>query len=93
MGGENALPVEALTASLMFYFQSFLELHSSRIMDGQIPWTAVNDYGQRYNLDELEFEDFRYMIREIDDEWRDIQVEKRKAEEARNRQPKRPGRR
>lgn len=34
---------------------------------GPIPWTAVNEYAQRYGLDDDEQEDFEYLIGEMDD--------------------------
>lgn len=35
-------------------------------MGGPIPWTAVNSYAQRYEMDEEEFEDLLYHVRALD---------------------------
>lgn len=34
---------------------------------GSIPWTAINDYCGRYNIEEEDFETFNILIRQMDE--------------------------
>ena len=73
-----------LRAHLAFYFNAFAELHGCRsagLSEGAIPWTALDAYARRHGIAGLEFEDFSYLVRALDDEWLKVMVEKRKAEE------------
>lgn len=36
---------------------------------GPIPWTAINDYGLRYEMTLEEFESFSFLIRRMDSVW------------------------
>jgi hypothetical protein len=53
--------------SLMFIWNSFWELSTTRHEMGPIPWTAVNEYCKRWGIDDSqEFDEFMFFIRGID---------------------------
>lgn len=62
---------------MAFYYNAFAELASDRTMDGGIPWTAISQYGRRYEIEGQEFEDFAFLIRALDQEWQKIMDEKK----------------
>ncbi len=55
---------------LTWIYNAFQELTTCRInmmSVGAIPWTAINDYARRYNIDEEDFERFCALIRSMDE--------------------------
>lgn len=57
-----------LDISLIWYWDSFLQLNSTRFKDfGEIPWTAIDSYCDRWGIVEPEeFDSFCYIIKSID---------------------------
>jgi len=54
---------------LEFYYDAFEELSTCRPQSyslGLIPWTAINDFAKRYNLEREEFDEFSQIIRGLD---------------------------
>lgn len=68
-----------LMPGLELYLNAFWELHTCRQIGfgvGPIPWTAVRHYGNMLDLDELEFSEFSYLIKQLDSaylQWRNEQ--------------------
>lgn len=59
--------------SLMFYWEAFWELNTTRHELGSIPWTAMNEYCKRWGIDsETEFDSFCFFIRGLDNEYLSI---------------------
>lgn len=53
--------------SLMFYWDAFWELSTTRHELGPIPWTSLNEYCKRWRItDPVEFDEFTFYIRGID---------------------------
>ena len=53
-----------LDASTLFYWEAFRELSSTRHELGPIPWTAMNDYCYRWEINKAEeFDSFCFFIR------------------------------
>lgn len=64
---KNQKKTPQFCASLMFYWDSFWELNTTRHELGQIPWGAINDYCYRWNMTDLnEFDSFVYFVRGLD---------------------------
>jgi hypothetical protein len=62
-------------SSLMFIWDSFWELSTTRHELGPIPWTAINEYAKRFNIDDMdEFDSFLFFIRGLDTEFLDIKT-------------------
>lgn len=66
----NAPEVET---GLEFYLQAFLDLDSSRSLGlsmGPIPWTAINEWAKRHEVEDQEdFDDLVYMVSRLDAQW------------------------
>jgi hypothetical protein len=45
-----------------FYFQAYKRLHACSGMNGQIPWTAIVEYGREFDLEGDELEEFVTII-------------------------------
>lgn len=56
-----------LNELLIWYWESFWELSTTRNDMGQIPWTAINEYANRWGINsDTEFDTFIYFIRSMD---------------------------
>jgi hypothetical protein len=78
----------------MFIWDAFWDLSAERRnhdnIVGSIPWTAINDYAQRYNITDItEFDSFVFVLRSLDSEFRNIQ---QKEINKKNSMPKKPKR-
>lgn len=87
---EAGLPVPVtiaespkVTGGQLFYYEAFNDLHTTRSCGfdiGPIPWTAISEYANRYQLyDEDEFSLFKNVIREVDVAYMRFAKEKIKA--------------
>lgn len=59
----------ALRTSLLFYWNAFWDLNSTRPIGfsiGAIPWTAADQYAKRYDLSSNDFELFWAIINQLD---------------------------
>ena len=59
----------ALFQGLELYYDAFLELNSCRTTGfglGPIPWTAMCDYAEAFELDEEQKDDLFYYVRAMD---------------------------
>lgn len=71
-----------LLQGLEHFYLAFQELSSCRPVGmgiGAIPWTAIREYAQQENFVGEDYEEFMYMIREMDNAWLEYQNEKAKA--------------
>lgn len=71
--------------SLMFIWDSFWELNTTRHEIGPIPWTAINEYCKRWGIiDTNEFDEFMFFIRGLDSAFLNYKTEeiKRKRDAA-----------
>lgn len=57
-----------LRQPLVFYYSSFWELSTERLLDGgYIPWSAINRYANRWGIVcDAEFDSFLHIIRSCD---------------------------
>jgi hypothetical protein len=63
-----------LDPGLQWYLSAFFELSTDRSMGfgpGPIPGMAIRDFAKWYQVTADEFDDFVYLIRELDAEWLD----------------------
>jgi hypothetical protein len=61
-----------LGLGLELYYDAFLELNSCRASGWglmPIPWSAIRDYAETFDLDEEQFEDLYYYVRVMDTEF------------------------
>lgn len=58
---------------MQFHFAAKSELNTCAGMNGQIPWTAIRDYGLTYGLTVEEIDDFTRMIRALEEGMREGQ--------------------
>lgn len=60
-----------LWLGLELFYDAFWDLNSCRDLGavgfGPIPWSAVKDYAQTFELDSEQFQDLYYYIRRMDD--------------------------
>jgi len=59
----------SLFQGLELYYDAFLELSSCRFTGfalGPIPWTAMRDYAEAFELDEEQKDDLFYFVRAMD---------------------------
>lgn len=63
---ERLLNRPVLSAGTLFYWHAFLELNTCR-GEGCIPWTAIDRYAVRYDVNEELFEDLVDVIGVLDD--------------------------
>lgn len=66
---ERILNRPELLPGLEFIFNAFNDLCSERQMSmalGPIPWSVIDQYARRYNLDSESYEVFKYLIRQMD---------------------------
>lgn len=52
---------------MSFYFEAKSELNTCADMHGVIPWTAILSYAQTYGLDVEQFDDFKRIIRSMEE--------------------------
>lgn len=64
-----------LRFGLQLYLQAFLNLDSER-NEGPIPWSAIRDYAQAFELDEEQTDDLFYFVRRLDSEQMRIRAAK-----------------
>jgi hypothetical protein len=63
-----------------FFYNAFVSLNTCRLTDyGGIPWTAVEQYAQRYCIDEEQADLLHGVIKEVDQWFLDYQDKKQKA--------------
>lgn len=74
-----------LAPGLALFWDAFWELHTCRVQDGLIPWTAVDAYARRYALDGAVFPDLLYCVRRMDVAWSEYQAKQRKKKEPKKR--------
>jgi hypothetical protein len=68
-----------LLAGLEFYWRAFWELSTDRdigMAEGPIPWTAMNQYAARYDVQGDEFDRFVLLIKAMDS----VYIERRSAQ-------------
>jgi hypothetical protein len=60
-----------LYRGLEFEYEAFKELNTCRQGEGlrSLPWTAINEYARQHGLDDDEVEDFRLLMRAMDEVW------------------------
>ncbi len=67
---EKIKNAPTLRLGLELFFSGFTDLSSSRGMsgfgEGMIPWGAIEDYCERWDLDEDTTEDMHYHLGELD---------------------------
>lgn len=56
----------------MFYWEAFWELSTERNEMGPIPFSALDRFGNRYEIYDEEFDSFSYFMRGLDSEYMDI---------------------
>lgn len=56
---------------LEFEYEAFKELNTCRPGDAlrSLPWTAISEYALQHGLDADEAEDFRFLMRAMDEVW------------------------
>lgn len=66
---------------LEWFYDAFTDLSSTRPVGmgvGHIPWTAIDRWAVRNEVDGEDFDDLVYMMREMDAEFFDLQDKKAK---------------
>lgn len=89
-----------LTDLQQFYYDAFIELNTSRLYsfssEGPIPWHRIEEYLDRKQVTDLdEREEFKFILRKMDEEYRQFVKDKRAAEkkaeeDKRNKNPRMP---
>lgn len=80
-----------LLPGLQFVFEAFGELNTTRAMgqvEGPIPWTAIREYAEVYDVRGDEFDEFNYLIRAMDLEYMSFRSEELKRQNAKLQKPK-----
>lgn len=66
---KEILNAPELLPGLELFYAAFNDLHTCRpvgMAEGQIPWTTIDLYCERYDITGDQREDFFYHIRELD---------------------------
>ena len=85
-----------LIAGLELYYNAFFDLSTSRNQGmgiGRIPWTAIKDYGECFELSAEQMDDLFYFVRAMDNAYLEHYSKKKGAEgEWQNRTASKPSR-